>query len=113
MGNQKEKPQVQVSLNMSFTKDGLFVSSSDGSISGEFKSMELGTVITGLQQLQGFKRMGCSANPEELEWEIKLYEWILGQPDALEKASSYLRVRNAGGRLLSKREVVEKLGWKI
>lgn len=92
------------------------VESTDGSVSGEYENLAIATIKTGLQQLNYFKRIGSSPKPDELDWEIKLYEWILGQPDAEEKASAYLSARHVGkeeGFILEKRDVVKKLGWVI
>lgn len=50
----------------------------------------------------------------EAEWEIRLYEWILGQPNAEELASTYFKARCADAVLyLSKRDTVRALGWVI
>lgn len=64
-----------------------------------------------LDQLRGYR--GVSLHPEELEWEIRLYEFILAQPDSDKAARDYFEARRRGGRLLTKREAAQKLGWKV
>lgn len=56
-------------------------------------------------------RAGCP-NPEDLEWEIRLYQFILLDPIARLKA--YQEQRFSKGYVpVKKREVVRKLGWKV
>lgn len=76
----------------------------------------LNAVYVGVTQLR--KRLedeGLSVKQrEELEWEIRLYEWITRQPDATHKAEVYLRMRfESGCGTMPKREVVERLGWNV
>lgn len=72
----------------------------------------IGMVQVFLEQLKGYR--GRSPNPEELEWEIRLYEWILEQPDAEAKADAYFKARHSDSCLYrSKRETVRALGWVI
>jgi hypothetical protein len=83
-------------------------------VGGTYDNLPLSTINTGLQQLEHFKKVGCSPKPKELEWEIKLYKWILAQPDSRQKADEYLKARHRGsGGLYSKREAVRILGWVI
>jgi hypothetical protein len=73
-------------------------------------------VKEGLEQLKSYLVNHTSNSPRELVWEIRLYEWILAQPDAEAKAEKYFVTRHAGthgGPPWPKRYVVEKLGWEI
>jgi hypothetical protein len=55
-----------------------------------------------------------TGQPEELEWELRLYNWILAQPDAETKAETYLKLRTKNGfPPVPKRDVVRQLGWSI
>lgn len=100
-------------------KEKIEVESSDGHIKkAEYDDLGIATINVGLQQLEHFREIKCSNKPEELEWEIRVYKWILAQPDAKEKADLYLRARMPGdGRLhlppRDKRAVVKDLGWDI
>lgn len=69
------------------------------------------TVEAGLEQLEFYQTKGSSSIPEELEWEIKLYKWIL----ANDKAVAYVNARTQGPGLSPrpKREVAASLGWNI
>lgn len=94
----------------------VIVESNIPGLGGEYDSIVMSTIHTGLQQLKHFKRTNSSDDPGELDWEIKLYEWILAQPDAEVKAKEYMDARHVTpeeGYLLEKREVVRRLGWKI
>lgn len=77
--------------------------------------ISLWTIFNGLNQLKQIRDKGLRADFHELDWEIKLYEWILGQPDAAQKATRYLdkRFPRWGKVTYSKREVVKELGWRI
>jgi hypothetical protein len=87
------------------------VRSSDGHVHGTYDDIAYGTIVTGLQQLRHYRDNKTSSHPEELEWEIKLYEWILAQPDKKEKADEYMNARYVDGKFVGKREAVKKLGW--
>lgn len=96
------------------TSDKINIESDIEGIGGIYDHLGLSTIHTGLQQLKYFKKIGSSSKPKELDWEIKLYEWILAQPDAKQKSYEYLRARAIhGGSLLPKRRVIKNLGWKI
>lgn len=69
------------------------------------------TIRTGLRQLLELR--WTHHDPLELEWEMQLYAWILGQTDSEEKAQLYLNYRHMFEKSLSKRETIRKLGWKI
>lgn len=72
------------------------------------------TIKIGLDQLKRYeKNYNGRKTVQELRWEIRLYEWILAQPDAGEKAKQYLSVRLADVVPMEKREVVKQLGWVI
>lgn len=70
------------------------------------------TISNGLKQLTGRTSFNIPVS-EELAWEIKLYRWILDQPDAGLKARAFLNLRHSGRGSMSKREVVKKLKWEI
>lgn len=75
-------------------------------------SFNLAFIEIGLDQLKGYR--GTTPHPEELEWEIRLYEWILSQPNPEEKADQYGKARHPGsGAPRSKRLCVKELGWEI
>lgn len=78
-------------------------------------SLVLAPIEFGLAQLRFYQKNKTSAYPEELAWEIRLYEWILAQPDAEEKARQYGAARSflGSGAPVPKREVVKRLGWEI
>ncbi len=57
---------------------------------------------------------GKTHYPEELEWEIRVYEFMLKDP--VKRLELYQNTRMpelAGSKYLSKRETVKKLGWEI
>lgn len=95
------------------------VTSSDGHVHGEYNSFALATIHTGLQQLKHFEKIGCSDEPEELAWEIKLYEFILSQDNPEKAANDYASAREVMdkngkfSRLRNKREVAKLLGWYL
>lgn len=86
-------------------------------IGGKYDSIILSTIHTGLQQLKSFARQPTvnGKGYDELLWEIRLYEWLLAQPDAEEKARLYLETRMPldKAEMKEKREVVKLLGWDI
>ena len=72
----------------------------------------LGMVHVGLEQLKSYR--GKAPKPDELEWEIRLYEWILKQPNPEATADAYFKARHSDACLYrSKRETVRGLGWEI
>lgn len=77
--------------------------------------IRLAPIEGGLKQLEKYKLEGnFHGSQEDLDWEIKLYEWILRQPDALEKADQYMSMRfSSRNGLISKRTAVRLLGWTI
>ena len=77
-------------------------------VSGSFA---LAPILMGLKQLKMYRERVPPERRDALEWDIKLYEWILAQPDAEDKAMDYARVRKRPP--LPKKEVVEILGWDI
>jgi hypothetical protein len=56
---------------------------------------------------------GKSEFPEELEWEIRLYDYILEDPSVRYPAYQKARYDNDNRQMLSKRDVVKKLGWVV
>jgi hypothetical protein len=58
-----------------------------------------------------------SYTSEDYEYELKLYGWILRQPDAEEKAEDYYNARliheDGVPAILTKRSTVERLGWNL
>ncbi len=62
-----------------------------------------------IDQLKTYR--GTTPNPEQLEWEIRVYEFILQDIDVRYKA--YMETRMSGHLVLTKRQVVEKLGWDV
>lgn len=76
----------------------------------------LNAIHVGYSQIR--KRLDTEAlskeQRKELEWEIALYVWILGQPDPIETANLYLKMRFESGKgTMPKREVAERLGWNV
>lgn len=52
--------------------------------------------------------------PLDIDWEIRLYEWMLRQPDVGQKCKQYFKLRFGGvNGLMSKRLIAKKLGWEI
>lgn len=52
--------------------------------------------------------------PDELEWELRVYEFMLLNP--VNRLADYMKVRNRDGgypHLVPKRQVVQELGWEI
>lgn len=76
-----------------------------------------GTGLTGmievaLAQLESYRM--TTSKPDQLDWEIRLYQYILSQPDPESAARAYLTTRASGkGGQKPKRQVVEELGWEI
>lgn len=66
-----------------------------------------------LDQLHAFR--STTNKPDELEWEIDVYKYILGDP--AKRLAAYNNARHGDGPHLgirvSKRKAVEKLGWVI
>ena len=54
---------------------------------------------------------GKTEKPEELEWEIRLYDFILEMPET--RLRQYNEVRFGDGYPKSKRITVKILGWNI
>ena len=54
-----------------------------------------------------------TGNPEELEWEIRLYEYILQDPAKRLKAYQDARYGDDNSLPLEKRDVVKILGWIV
>lgn len=54
-----------------------------------------------------------TAKPEELEWEIRLYDYMLKEPVARLDAYYKARIPKFGKPPIEKRKVVKKLGWVI
>jgi len=81
----------------------------------EERTNALKIIKMGLEQLKKFKVARAAPNPQELDWEIRLYEWILSNPEAPERALEYQQRRLLAGPpyLVPKREVVRQLGWRI
>ena len=52
-----------------------------------------------------------TTKPDLLEWEIRLYKFMLLDP--VRRLDAYHKTRKVGGALLDKREVVNKLGWIV
>lgn len=99
------------------TKTGVtkVVSKAWPACNGTYKTERLASIHIGLAQLRQFQKDGTSSHPVELAWEIKLYEFILAQPNPEEVASEYLMARhpNYKGGFVPKRDVVKALGWPI
>lgn len=56
-------------------------------------------------------RMSTS-KPEELEWEIRLYDFMLLDP--VKRYAAYRSARAAWpGKIVPKREVAKQLGWDV
>jgi hypothetical protein len=107
---------AQENRGATVTKKRTFtIESNLGGVSGQYEDSALGPIRAGLNQLIDIKRRGSSPNPKELAWEIRLYEWILNQPDAESKAAMYLKRRMPIGTpdIIPKRRVVESLGWNV
>lgn len=60
-------------------------------------------------QLIGYRT--TTSKPEELEWEIRVYEFMLEDP--LTRLQAYQAARAQPGWPKAKRAVVKELGWKI
>ena len=63
-----------------------------------------------IETLESFR--GSSTKPEELKWEIRVYEFMLEDP--VKRLDDWNRIRHRNAfRPLPKREVVKILGWSI
>lgn len=60
-------------------------------------------------QLIGYR--GISPLPDELEWEIRLYDFMLEDP--VTRLEQYNTARMVGHTLRSKRAVAKDLGWEV
>jgi hypothetical protein len=61
----------------------------------------------------GLERMrGSTDHPDELEWEIRLYDFILEDPAPRLKAYQEARFPDDGAPI-EKREVIRILGWNV
>lgn len=56
---------------------------------------------------------GTTPHQEELEWEIRLYEFMLEDPVARLKAYQDTRYDKNDMQRMSKRAVVARLGWNV
>lgn len=71
-----------------------------------------------LEQLMSMRN--TTPNRAELEWEIRLYRYILADKDPEAAAKLYYETRHVQDpsapmrfRMLPKREVARRLGWKV
>jgi hypothetical protein len=85
----------------------------NGSKTATIPNDELTPIRLGLIQLIHYRKLGCSPKPAELEWEIRLYEWIINHPQAKEIARLYIDERRKSNFSNDKREIAKKLGWEI
>jgi hypothetical protein len=60
-------------------------------------------------QLVSFR--GTSSKPDELEWGIRLYDFMLKDP--VKRLKQYGNARQTATCLRSKRQVVQVLAWEI
>lgn len=75
------------------------------------ENTDLSAIEGGLRQLM---RLKANDGPNtELDWEIKVYEYILHAPNSKAMAIQYMEARFGGWKERSKREAVEHLGWQI
>jgi hypothetical protein len=68
----------------------------------------------GIRLLEGLRK--TTRKPADLEWEIRLYKWILQQPDPEATAKQYFEMRENQTdpfMPLGKRETVKRLGWVV
>lgn len=69
-------------------------------------------IVQTREQLISYRKK--TKHPEELEWEIRVYDFILTQPNPNIAAEKYFKARTTHGNfLLAKRMAVKKLGWDI
>lgn len=66
--------------------------------------------------LQAFKQSllnarGVDKHREELEWEIRLYDFMLEDPVA--RLDEYKKHRFVNGVAVKKRDIVKMLGWNV
>ncbi len=65
-----------------------------------------------IEQLMSMRN--TTSKRELLEWEIRVYRWILRQPDPEGTAMKYFAKRQEMGGIMSdKAEVIKALGWEI
>ena len=65
-----------------------------------------------LEQLMSLRN--STKKRAELEWEIRVYRWILHQPDPEATALQYFEARDTGTMIpADKREAIARLGWSI
>lgn len=62
-----------------------------------------------IEQLEELR--GTTKYPEELEWEIRLYQFMLKDPQKY--LAEYEKTRRTAQGFRPKREVVKILGWEI
>lgn len=67
------------------------------------------TIRLGIEQLMSMRNR--TSKRAELEWEIRLYRYILRQNDPEAAAREYFTARKEN--VVSKREVVKILKWKV
>lgn len=82
----------------------------DGSAIRAYETGDLYVIENGLRQL---KTKYQQSPTKELAWEIKLYEWILKNPEPGRRSQEYLETRFSSEAPLTKRETVYRLGWLI
>jgi hypothetical protein len=71
-----------------------------------------GMIEVALAQLESYR--ATTSKPDQLDWEIRLYQFILSQSDPESAARAYLTARASGkSGQKPKRLVVQELGWKI
>lgn len=65
-----------------------------------------------IDQLESMR--ATTPKPEELEWELKVYRYMLEDPAA--RLAAYMKARRTnpnGASMRSKRQAVKILGWEI
>ncbi len=77
----------------------------------EYPDGEIGLIHVARDQLISFRK--TTDNPKELEWEVRVYDYMLAQPDPAKAWNDYGNVRHSGPGYISKRAAVKKLGWVI
>jgi hypothetical protein len=66
-------------------------------------------IVEGLiKQLESYR--GTTSNPDDLEWEIRVYKYILESPE--ERWEQYSQARN-WDKYISTRDAVKQLGWDV
>lgn len=79
--------------------------------SSDPRQFAIDTIHVFIRQLE--RHLETTSNPIELEWEIKVYKYMLLDPEVRLKQYNYARFGENDTAYRPKREAIKILGWNI